>query len=856
MKKYLLSDLTIGLFITLLTLGAFFFQFDLLESLELKTYDFRSLLRQNGQPGDEVVIVGIDDDSIAKIGRWPWPRATIAAGIAAIDQAAPKVIGLNILFTEQEENQGLEEIRNLKSALPQMMDDNAAAVAANPKLKRSLDAIKKAQDAVRATIEDELTQAEQRLDNDSQLLAALQGAGKVVLPMYFTIGPSLGDEEPVLSSHTLVQIENPQDATVFPPTEGNHPAIPLDIFAEQAPGVGHVNIISDRDGVVRMESPVISFQGDYYPSFAVQLVRQFLNVPLESIKLVLGQSLSFEKFAIPLDGNNRMHLSYYGPAGTFRYYSFYDVLNNKVEPAGLKNKIVLVGTLATGIADLNVTPAGHNFPGVEITATIIEDILKQNFITRPAWAHTAELALLIFIGLFISLALPRLKALLGAIISLVLLIGIAAAGTYFFVTNGYWIKVFYPLFLLIIGYIVITSKRFLMTEKKKELVEASAIETNRMLGLSFQGQGMLDMAFDKFRKCPIDDQMKDLLYNLGLDFERKRQFNKAVSVFEHIMTVDAKYKGIDERIKQLKAASEGAVFGSLGGKKGSAEGTVILEGAAATTPTLGRYEIMKELGHGAMGVVYLGKDPKINRQVAIKTVKFDDDVDEATTKSVKERFFREAESAGNLNHPNIIKIYDAGEDNEISYIAMELLEGEDLKKYAEKANLLPIATVLDYTIKVADALDFAHQQGVIHRDIKPANIMLLKDGTLRITDFGIARIMASSKTQTGTVLGTPSYMSPEQLSGKKVDGRSDLFSLGVMFYEMLTGSKPFEGDSIAELLYKISNEKQANPKEKNPAIPDCVVAVIDKMLSKNPDERYQRGGEIAAALKDCQKQLS
>lgn len=856
MKKYLLSDLTIGLIITLLTLGAFLFQFDLLESLELKTYDFRSLLRQNGQPGDEVVIVGIDDDSIAKIGRWPWPRATIAAGIAAIDQSAPKVIGLNILFTEQEENQGLEEIRNLKSALPQMMDDNAAAVAANPKLKRSLAAIKKAQDSIRATIEDELTQAEQRLDNDSQLLAALQGSGKVVLPMYFAIGPSIGDEDPVLSSHTLVQIENPQDATLFPPTEGNHPAVPLDLFSEQSPGIGHVNIIPDRDGVVRMESPVITFQGDYYPSFAVQLVRQFLNVPLESITLVLGRALSFGKFAIPLDENNRLHLSYFGPAGTFRYYSFYDVLTNKVEPAGLKNKIVLVGTLATGIADLNVTPAGHNFPGVEITATIIEDILKQNFITRPAWAHTAELMLLILIGLFVSLALPRLKALLGALISLALLVGIAAAGTYFFVANGYWIKIFYPLFLLIAGYIIITSKRFLMTEKKKELVEASAIETNRMLGLSFQGQGMLDMAFDKFRKCPIDDQMKDLLYNLGLDFERKRQFNKAVSVYEHIMTADASFKGIGDRIKQLKAAAEGAVFGSLGGKKGSAEGTVIMEGAAATAPTLGRYEIMKELGHGAMGIVYLGKDPKINRQVAIKTVKFDDDVDETTTKSVKERFFREAESAGNLNHPNIIKIYDAGEDNEISYIAMELLEGEDLKKYAEKANLLPIATVLDYTIKIADALDFAHQQGVIHRDIKPANIMLLKDGTLRITDFGIARITASSKTQTGTVLGTPSYMSPEQLSGKKVDGRSDLFSLGVMFYEMLTGSKPFEGDSIAELLYKISNEKQASPKEKNPAIPDCVITVIDKMLSKNPDERYQRGGDIAAALKECQKQLS
>ncbi len=184
---------------------------------------------------------------------------------------------------------------------------------------------------------------------------------------------------------------------------------------------------------------------------------------------------------------------------------------------------------------------------------------------------------------------------------------------------------------------------------------------------------------------------------------------------------------------------------------------------------------------------------------------------------------------------------------------MELLDGEDLKKYTDKANLLPMETVLDYSIKIADALDYAHQQGVVHRDIKPANIMLLKDKTLRITDFGIARITSSSKTQTGTVLGTPSYMSPEQLSGKKVDGRSDLFSFGVMTYELLTGEKPFNGDSIAELLFKIANEKHPNPKEKNPALSDAIVAVIDKILVKNPDERYQRGAEIAEALRACMK---
>ena len=714
MKKHFIPELIIGTLLTVITLGAFLLQLNIFESLELKTFDWRTNLRESAAPGNEIAIVAIDNDSIAKLGRWPWPRSLIAQGLTAIHAAGAKVIGFNVLFTEPERNQGLVEIRKLKEVIPPLVTRNITA---------------------KDKIIQELSDAEIRLDNDAFLRESLRQTANVVLPMYFSIGPSLGEEEIVLSSHTLTQLENPDDITRFHVTEGNNPAVPLDIFAAYAPAIGHVNIVPDYDGVVRSELPVIGFQGEYYPSFAAQIVRQHLNVPMEEVKLRLGHSLTIGRAVIPVDATGRMLISYYGPVGTFPSYSFYDVLNGKIDPAALRNKIVLVGQMVIGIADLHVTPAGHNFPGVEITATIISDILQQNFITRPEWAQKAELAVIVFTGLFVMLLLPRLKALPGAIVSLLLFAGIAGAGTYFFITSGYWIKIFYALFLLAAGYVIITSKRFLVTERKKELVEASAIETNKMLGLSFQGQGMLDMAFDKFRKCPIDEQMKELLYNLGLDLERKRQFNKAAAVYEHIRTVDPRYKGIDERIKQLKAASEGAVFGSIGAKKGAAEGTVIIEGASAAAPTLGRYEIVKELGRGAMGTVYLGKDPKINRMVAIKTVRFDDDIDEASAKQVKERFFREAESAGGLNHPNIIKIYDAGEDNEVSYIAMELLEGEDLKKYTDKQNLLPVATVLDYVSKVADGLDYAHRQGVIHRDIKPANIMLLKDGSLRSMMF-------------------------------------------------------------------------------------------------------------------------
>src|SRR6185503_10279620 len=231
-----------------------------------------------------------------------------------------------------------------------------------------------------------------------------------------------------------------------------------------------------------------------------------------------------------------------------------------------------------------------------------------------------------------------------------------------------------------------------------------------------------------------------------------RQYSKAAAALDHIAEKDPKYKDVVEKSKKLKEASEGAVFGGVGAKK---EGTVMLTGGG-TKPTLGRYEIEKELGRGAMGVVYRGRDPKINRQVAIKTMMLEEGSDGASTKEVKERFFREAESAGTLNHPNIVRIFDAGDENDVSYIAMELLDGKDLVEFTNKDKLLGVEQAMEYVAIVADALDYAHAQGIVHRDIKPANIMLLKDGSIRVADFGIARITSSSKTATATAMSTPS----------------------------------------------------------------------------------------------------
>lgn len=272
--------------------------------------------------------------------------------------------------------------------------------------------------------------------------------------------------------------------------------------------------------------------------------------------------------------------------------------------------------------------------------------------------------------------------------------------------------------------------------------------------------------------------------------------------------------------------------------------------------TLDRYKVLKELGRGSMGVVYLGKDPTIQRFVAIKTMRLDETDDRDKLQEVRSRFFREAESTGRLSHPNIVTIFDAGEEQGLGYIAMELLQGTTLKQWSRKPNLLPLEKLIPMLSTVAEAMDYAHQQGIVHRDIKPANIMLTNDDIVKIMDFGIAKMATSSKTQTNIVLGTPVYMSPEQVAGKKVDGRSDIFSLGVVMFELLTGRPPFLADNVPALLFAIAHTPHTSVKTVRPDLPLLVKNIIDRALQKDPVHRYRRAGDFALELRSCLEDLA
>ena len=262
---------------------------------------------------------------------------------------------------------------------------------------------------------------------------------------------------------------------------------------------------------------------------------------------------------------------------------------------------------------------------------------------------------------------------------------------------------------------------------------------------------------------------------------------------------------------------------------------------------LGRYIIVEELGQGAMGVVYKAVDPLIDRTVAIKTINLDLSRDEL--ENFEKRFQREVQSAGKLNHPNIVTIYDVGRTEGVAYMAMEFLEGKELREVLDSGVVLPVEKVVHIAAQICDGLAFAHEHGIIHRDIKPANIMVMKNGMVKITDFGIAQVSSASRTMAGMVMGSPKYMSPEQVVGQAVDGRSDIFSLGVMLYEMLTGKTPFVGDNISAIMYQILNEEPIPPKTFNQNIPDSLNHIILKALAKHPDARYQTTKEFGRDLR-------
>ena len=714
---------------------------DLIPSLERKAYDL-GVAATARTPSDRIAVIAIDDASLANIGRWPWSREVLAQMTEKLAAARAKVIGNTVLFSEPQIDPGYVYVARLLELVP--------PGDASP-------------------FTDLLKEAEAKLNTDRKLAASFAAAGNVLQPMLFTLGEPLGKPDRPLPEHvTRNALTNVAGAGE--PLPSRAVQVPIEPIARSVAAIGHLNQLRDLDGAVRSEPLVVRYYEQFYPSLSVMIAARYLNLAPGDIKVTLGEGIALARLHIGTDPSLLMHTYFYRDSASrpaFAVDSFFDVYTGKIPLEKYRDRIVLIGATAAGLGDAPATPVSSAMPPVLTLAHAVSSILQEHFFLTPLWAYAAELAVILLIAAYIVVVLPRLQAGPALVMSGAMFATLIVAHFALMVGAGMWLQLMLPATLLLVGHAALVSKRFIVTEAAKQKSDESSAESNRMLGLAYQGQGQLDLAWDKFRQVPMSPALADTLYNLALDFERKRQFNKAESVLRSLHEFDPKFKDVAEKVARAKQLSETVI---LGGASSHPGGTLQL--GVGTKPKFGRFEVEKELGKGAMGVVYLGKDPKIGREVAIKTLALAQEFEPEELAGAKERFFREAQTAGRLSHPNIVTIYDTGEEHDFCYIAMELLKGGDLAAFTKRGTLLPLEMVVSIVARAADALGYAHREGVVHRDVKPANLMWHRDtDSLKVTDFGIARLTASSKTKTGMVLGTPSYMSPEQLAGKRVDGR-------------------------------------------------------------------------------------
>jgi len=823
---------------------------------DLALLDFWQSLRATDNPSPQIAIVAIDEKSITRFGPMAWPRNEYVPLIEKLSSAGARVICFDFTF---------------------------------------------------GTLEREAA-------NNELLASAMKKAGNVVFGYDFT---NFGDPSPpgtppsaAVQANALARFES----LAIPPA----PSLiePEPVLADAAAAIGHVHTVASEDGRIRVVPLFIQHGEKVYPSLALQIARVYTETPMEEVELTNGLA-GMGSWDIPVTASGEVLLDW--PAAgeeAFPQYSFLDVVRGDVKDEAFRGKAVLVGGTAPGVDDRDF-PFAVEAPGVLIYATFLDNVFRFDFVQAPTWAFLLEWGLFFAVcGLGVWL-LPRVSTpilLIGVPVLAVLLFGAAA---FLFVQKGIWLKVVYPTLALLVPLGSTVALRLTASERETRDVAAEKLESQKLLALSFQEKGMLDMALATFNKLPFSQDMKHVYLNLGLDYENRGQRDKAYLVYKKIFDADPGFEDVAPRMERLSQAGAGpSLFPVPGTSVGRAPTpapaapesplsdlvpthvgddddesptamSVPAPASAASMPSqaapvpapttprpptsvaagvpvvtaapggpigpgsrFSRYEVEQHLGRGGMGDVYLVRDTVINRKAALKTIRPDTGLDARQVIEMRQRFYREAQTAGKLAHPNIVTVFDVGEDLGMSYIVMEFVEGNTLTQLMKKQRLSP-PQIKHVIFNAAIGLDYAHQNGVFHRDVKPDNIMVSKTGLVKVMDFGIARIVESELTKTGSIMGTPSYMSPEQVQGQKVDARSDTFSLGVILYELLTGKKPFAGETMSALMLAIMKGDPAQPSTIDARIHTAWDEILRKALAKEPEGRYATAREFAQAVRDA-----
>jgi serine/threonine-protein kinase len=815
------------------------------QRIEYMGYELGLRLNPAYAPNNSIAVIAIDEKSLENIGPWPWDRHIMTRMIRRLQDAKAGVIGINIDFSAPQNQRAFELLQQIEALkVEEALSRRYAGLGAQ--YRRLLNSV---------TVE---------LASDWMLARQVRRAGNVVLGLdgYSTLKKEKSSVPGFLSKQSL---DIPGDESLMMEHFPKWMQLP-DITGFSTVSLPNEEMGSSaaRLGVVTPE-PMQAFQGIplllhyqnlYLPSYALQLTALYYQTPLAKVKIFPKGGLKVAQYIIHTDSGYRIYPRYYGQRDgipPFKLISFDDAYQGKVSLREFRDKIVLIGPTHPSLCQPVLLPQGQKMPPVLVNAHLISNILnREAFAMVPAFEWWQRLGLTLVL-LYLIFAVPRLSRQWARTVTILILIGLFITEL-IFLLRGVWLPLLAPALLLLLGYGILLAWRFFKRGFHLLRTQPEADEANRLLGVALHYQGHLDEAFDRLRRCRMSGAVADALYNLGLDFERRRQFNKAAAVFFYIMENGQKeYRDVAQRHQRMQVMEKAFVFGI---SQKTLHGTMILSPEAMEKPMIGRYEITGELGQGAMGMVYLGKDSKMDRTVAIKTMAISHELKPEAMAEVKERFFLEAMAAGRLNHPNIVTVFDMGEEDDLAYIVMDYVQGETLKSFIEAEKLLPVSEVLRIGIQVADALEYAHCNRIIHRDIKPANIMYdPKTGRVKVTDFGVASLTDSTRTRTGTIIGTPSYMSPEQVAGKHVEAGSDLFSLGVTLFQLLSGQLPFTGDSLASVIFKIANEPFPDIRALRKDLAPAIGALISKALQKAARDRYQTAAEMKTDLQKCLEQV-
>ena len=568
-------------------------------------------------------------------------------------------------------------------------------------------------------------------------------------------------------------------------------------FAELAANNGFVEVRPDSDDVLRRSELWQLNNGIKTPSLP-------LAIAFDSEDGRGGHHIS--------GAEDTMFLSNYRE---LRRINVNDLIDGRINSRSLVGYTVFVDSEPELVGAQALLPSGQFVTNSEITAALLAGVENDQSVISPYWAKALELLAPVLLAIVAVLFMPDRDRRDITILAILVVAGLLLLEALILFVLHTRLDLGRPI-LIFFGVGMLST--WLVGDDQKESLHSFK------RGSDFLAAGRLEPAFAELRQCPPSEMLSTMMYKLSLAFEQQAKPERAEAVLEWMKRT---HSDLNPRLEKTK-------------------------NSAAAPQRLGRYVIERRIGRGAMGCVYLGKDPRINRLVAVKAIPIEKEFEDEELKEARLRFYREAESAGRLTHPNIITVFDAGEDKGLAYIAMEYVPGIPLKDFTDPKKLLAPKRALELCASTAEALDYAHNQGVIHRDIKPANLLYNpKEGSLKISDFGVARMTDNNKTKTGIVLGTPMYMSPEQLSAEELTGLSDLFSLGVTLYELLIGEVPFKAQNIAVLMSKITTEVAAPIADRRAGIPDSIDTVLAKAMAKKPKNRFSCGAEMAIALRNC-----